>query len=125
MVFGVNLYDSMTARERIREIEKKKYFSLDKELTFNDITISKEANNFLYRVLEVDTEKRMGWRELIEHPLIKERQGPIGNRFLIKRELEEPQVDYEFKVRNSVSISLDASINNENQVNQFNSNPKK
>ena len=39
----------------------------------NGTTISKEANNFLFRALEVNTEKRMGWRELLDHPLIKQK----------------------------------------------------
>jgi hypothetical protein len=51
MVFGFMLYDSVSAKQRLKEIEAKKYFSPDKELTFNKISISKEANNFLYRVL--------------------------------------------------------------------------
>lgn len=55
MVFGVYLYDSISARQRLKEIEEKKYFKPDKELTFNGITISKNANNFLYKVLEVNT----------------------------------------------------------------------
>lgn len=65
MVFGVLLYDSVSARQRLKEIEEKRYFSPDKPLTFNGITISVDANNFLYRALEVNTEKRMGWRELL------------------------------------------------------------
>ena len=51
MVFGTMLYDSVSARQRLKEIEEKKYFNPDKELSFNGVTISKEANNFLYRVL--------------------------------------------------------------------------
>jgi hypothetical protein len=51
MVFGVMLYDSVSARQRLREIEEKRYFSPDKELTFNGITISADANNFLFRAL--------------------------------------------------------------------------
>lgn len=55
MVFGVYLYDSVSARQRLKEIEEKKYFSDNKELTFNGITVSRNANNFLYKVLEVNT----------------------------------------------------------------------
>lgn len=73
MVFGVLLYDTVTVRQRLKEIETKKYFSPDKDLTLNGTTISKEANNFLFRALEVNTEKRMGWRELLDHPLIKQK----------------------------------------------------
>lgn len=62
MVFGTMLYDSVSARQRLKEIEEKKYFNPDKELSYNGVTISKEANNFLYKVLQVNTEKRIGWR---------------------------------------------------------------
>jgi serine/threonine protein kinase len=55
MVFGVLLYDSVSARQRLKEIEEKRYFSPDKELTFNGITVSVDANNFLFRALEVST----------------------------------------------------------------------
>ncbi len=62
MVFGTMLYDSVSAKQRLKEIEEKKYFNPDKELSYNGVTISKEANNFLYKVLQVNTEKRIGWR---------------------------------------------------------------
>lgn len=41
MVFGEYLYDSVSARHRLREIEEKKYFSPDKELTYAGVTVSK------------------------------------------------------------------------------------
>jgi serine/threonine protein kinase len=94
MVFGVMLYDSVSARQRLKEIEEKRYFSPDKELTFNGITVSADANNFLYRALEVSTEKRMGWRELLEHPLIRQKEEePIGDRFLVQNNLKLPEVN--------------------------------
>lgn len=41
----------------------------------------------------------MGWRELLEHPLIKEKEEePIGDRFLLRASLQIPEVDLDLKV---------------------------
>lgn len=125
MVFGVLLYDSVSARQRLREIEEKRYFSPDKELTFNGITISANANNFLFHALEVNTEKRMGWRELLEHPLIRQKEEePIGERFLVQNDLHLPEVNLDLKVEPIIRISPSVELNFEDLelINSFNPN---
>lgn len=55
------------------------------------MTLSSNAHNFLKNVLIVDTEKRIGWRELIEHPLIKVKaEEPLPERFILRTSLIEP-----------------------------------
>lgn len=94
MVFGTQLYDSNNARKRLEEIEKKKYFRPNEPLTFHGITISQDANNFLYKVIEVDTNKRLDWQEVLEHPLIKDKpEDPLPQRFMMRPELQAPVVD--------------------------------
>ncbi len=71
MIFGQMPYDSVSAKQRYEEIEKKQYFNPNKPLTIEGVTASKEASDFFARVFQIETEKRMDWRELLEHPLIK------------------------------------------------------
>jgi len=65
MIFGEMPYDSMTANRRYEEIEKKEYFNAKKKLKINGITASDDAGDFFSKVFQVDTDKRMDWRELI------------------------------------------------------------
>ena len=41
----------------------------------------------------------MGWRELLEHPLIKQKEEePIGERFLVQNDLRLPEVNLELEL---------------------------
>lgn len=47
----------------------------------------------------MNTEKRMGWRELLMHPLIKQKEEePIGDRFLVQNDLHLPEVNLDLKL---------------------------
>jgi hypothetical protein len=62
--------------------------------------------------LEVNTEKRMGWRELLEHPLIKQKEAePIGDRFLIQNNLEMPKVDEDLMMEPTTRVQLNEGLN--------------
>jgi hypothetical protein len=65
MIFGEMPYDSVNAKKRYEEIEQKQYFNPNNPLTINKVTASKLAGDFFSRVFQVDTEKRMDWRDLI------------------------------------------------------------
>lgn len=52
-------------------------------LVYKGITISKEAYDFLKLILVVDQKQRIGWRQLIRHPILKEKQSESKiSRFL-------------------------------------------
>ncbi len=50
----------------------------------------------------------MGWRELLEHPLIKQKEEePIGDRFLVQNDLQLPNVNLDIKMDPTVRFSVD------------------
>ena len=41
----------------------------------------------------------MGWRELLEHPLIKQKEEePIGDRFLVQNDLKLPEINLDIQL---------------------------
>lgn len=68
MVFGKVPYTSTTAQAMYQEIKNKKILNSER-FTYNDYTASKELTSFLKELLVVETKNRLGWKEIIKHPM--------------------------------------------------------
>lgn len=89
MVFGVQPYDSINADKFYNEIELR--FKDSEPKTFVGVTLSREAHDFLKKVLKVDSTQRLDWRNMLEHPLIKiKEEEPLPDRFLQRASLILP-----------------------------------
>ena len=68
-------------------------FSKGKMTVLNGAKLSKEGVDFLSKVLRVNTDERLDWREMIEHPLIKvKEEESIPQKFVQRPSLIEPEV---------------------------------
>lgn len=78
MIFGKVPYVSTTANQMYHEIKTKEILKTE-TFTFNNYTASREVTNFLREILVIESDKRLGWRELINHPLFKDVGGKLDN----------------------------------------------
>jgi len=62
-VFGYPPYDSSNAKRFYEQIEKR--FAQKEPSPYKGVTLSKEAHDFLEKVLKIDPDKRIGWRGMI------------------------------------------------------------
>lgn len=78
MVFGQVPYRSTTAHQMYEEIKSKKILQADK-FTYNSYTASQEVTRFLKDVLVVDPARRLGWKELVTHPIFHKHNEDLAN----------------------------------------------
>jgi serine/threonine protein kinase len=89
-------YDSSSAKRFYNEIEER--LEKQKPASYNGVTLSMEAHDFLSRALKVDTDKRIGWRDMLNHPLIKvKEQEPLPQRFVQRASLIIPKFNPELE----------------------------
>lgn len=89
MVFGQVPYRSTTAHQMYEEIRSKKLFQTE-NFTYNNYTASKDVTLFLKEVLVVDSNKRLGWKELVSHQIFKKSGDGLANQFRLTLELRMP-----------------------------------
>lgn len=73
MVFGNFPFESRDKKSLINEIEATTIFQA-RRIKFNDYLASVEISDFLKLILVIDHQKRIGWRELITHPIFNSKQ---------------------------------------------------
>lgn len=71
MIYGIYPYDSVTALDMYRQIRNKKVLVKSTPESYNRITPSQEAYDFLKFLIVFETDKRPNWKEVAEHPFIK------------------------------------------------------
>ena len=48
--------------------------------------------NFLRQVLTIDKHKRLGWKELIKHPLFFDEHDRLSNEFRLNIDIKQPKI---------------------------------
>lgn len=84
MIYGVYPYDSLTCDELYREIRNDRVFNKPEPLTVNDYKPSQKAFDFIKFLMVFDTKQRPDWKEVANHPLIKEDNEEVNQRFIKK-----------------------------------------
>lgn len=85
MITGVFPFDS---KQRSLEYLKKRIIQINEQKDYNGVTPSKEAKQFLKDVLVIDPIKRIGWRELLVHTILKDKKEKLPSTFFRKTDLK-------------------------------------
>lgn len=71
------------------EIKSKKILNTE-QFFFNNYKASKEVTSFLKDILIVESKQRMGWKELLNHPIFRETEDRLANEFRVSCPLRGP-----------------------------------
>jgi hypothetical protein len=117
MIYGVLPYDSLTAKERFREISDNKIFASNEPRTYKGVTPSQAAYDFLRFLIVVDSKLRPNWKQVSEHPLIRNVDDEfISQRFLKQCEVNvDPDLIYDetLNENNSAVIQVEPEVTEE------------
>lgn len=73
MVYGKVPFNSRDRTDMIKEIDSNDILSSDK-FVYNGVKASREIQNFLRQILVIDQRKRIGWKELLKHPIFVDKE---------------------------------------------------
>lgn len=116
MIYGVLPYDSLSAKERFREISEKKIFASKEPPTYKGVTPSQAAYDFMRFLIVVDSKLRPNWKQVSEHPLIRN----IDDEFISQRFLKQCDVnaDSDLNYEETITENNSAVIQPEPEVTQ-------
>jgi serine/threonine protein kinase len=105
MVFGKFPYTSTNATLMYHEIQTKKILNTEC-FEYNGYKASKQVTDFLRALLTVDKRKRLGWKELVKHPIFedekeKKEMKRLSDHFRINCSIEPPKINLNDEVENN------------------------
>jgi serine/threonine protein kinase len=72
MIYGKVPFNSRDRIDMIKEIDSNDILNSDK-FVYNGVKASRTIQNFLRLILVIDQRKRIGWKELVKHPIFIDR----------------------------------------------------
>jgi hypothetical protein len=58
------------------------------------------VTDFLRQVLTIDKHKRLGWKEMIKHPLFINEHDRLSNEFRLNIDIKQPKIQLDEKLEN-------------------------